>query len=385
MDRVEVLQVAADGMTFEKLLSPLLDALKTEGFAVGAAFSGAKSRFPRLEGCQIHNIPFERRALSSAHFRSLWLLYKLLKESSYSIIHAHTAIASVIARIAAKSARTRVVIYTAHGFYLRDDMSLLIRAAVIAIEWLLGRFATDWMFVQSEQDTALAKKYGFMKDKNRIVCIGNGVAIDSFCKEHHKEDIRASLGIPDGDKVIGFVGRLVREKGLMELVEAFREINRGNKATWLLIVGETLPSDRDSAFGETLKRYIGCDDWGNRVIFTGFRDDIPEIMSIMDVFVLPSHREGLPRTIIEAMASGKPVVATDISGCREEVVVGETGFLVPVKNPQSLAYSIGQILDNPSLAERMGLAGRRRAIEKYDEKRVIEKQLAIYKEIASSI
>jgi len=109
----------------------------------------------------------------------------------------------------------------------------------------------------------------------------------------------------------------------------------------------------------------------------GRRDDVPALLSAADVFVLPSYREGMPRSIIEAMASGLPVVATDIRGCREEVADGETGFLVPVRDARALAAALNRLVDDPDLRDSMGRAGTRRAQALFDEAQVLNRQMTV--------
>jgi glycosyltransferase involved in cell wall biosynthesis len=117
------------------------------------------------------------------------------------------------------------------------------------------------------------------------------------------------------------------------------------------------------------------------VVFTGFIDEVEKVMQAVDVFVLPSHREGMPRTVIEAMACGKPVVATNIRGCREEIVHGETGYLVPLRNAGALSDAITSVLANPQKAAEMGLKGRKRAELHFDEVKVLDRQLKHYSRI----
>lgn len=384
-NELKILQVAAIEGTFEKLLSPLILALIQEGFSVDLACADPRSNNFKGSASHAYRIPFERKAVSFSHFKALWKLFFLLRENDYSIMHVHTPIAAAISRIAAKLAGTEIVVYTAHGFYLRDDMHPILKSAVISIEKLLGRYATDWLFIQGKEDTCLAKSQNFLKDEARIVRIGNGINIDEFVKYTYSGIIRERLGIDNDEFVIGFIGRIVREKGVMELIEAFKIVSEEAYRTRLLVIGETPPSESDDGLNIELREYIVRNNLEEKVTLTGFRNDIPELINIMDVFVLPSHREGLPRTIIEAMASGKPVIATDISGCREEVIDKSTGLLVPMRDSASLAKAIEQLLNDGALAKRMGEAGRKRAIEEYDEKRVIEKQLRIFRAIAMSL
>jgi len=197
------------------------------------------------------------------------------------------------------------------------------------------------LFTQSQEDAKTAIRERIVP-ADSVVWIGNGVDPRLFALPPD-ESLRVKLGLPPASKVIGFIGRLVGEKGVVELFEAMAQVAMKFPEARLLIVGDTLESDRDTQTIVRLNRIItsGCLD--DVVTFTGFSEDPPELLAIMDVFVLPSHREGMPRTILEAMAAGKPVVATNIRGCREEVVDEVTGLLVPVCDSDALAEAILRI------------------------------------------
>ena len=144
---------------------------------------------------------------------------------------------------------------------------------------------------------------------------------------------------------------------------------------YFLLVGSRLPSDYDSSVNVAIN--LAEQFLGDRLILTGEREDIPALLASMDIFCLPSWREGMPRSIIEAMIMGLPVLATDIRGSREEVIHNETGLLVPIKSPDLLAKSINELILNPIKTQQMGKNGRRRALEIYDEEKIIEFQLDI--------
>ena len=195
---------------------------------------------------------------------------------------------------------------------------------------------------------------------------------------------RGKFGLSESDQVVGFVGRMVGEKGIIELVEAMGTVIKAIPGAKLMMVGDTLDDDRDRGVKEVVRQEISTNGLASKVVFTGFVEDVPEVMSAMDLFVLPSHREGMPRTVIEAMAAGKPVVATDIRGCREEVLEGVTGLLVPVNSPQPLAQAIIKILSNPEMARKMGKAGRKRAEEFFDEDLVLDREIEVYQELVKT-
>jgi glycosyltransferase involved in cell wall biosynthesis len=184
---------------------------------------------------------------------------------------------------------------------------------------------------------------------------------------------REALDIPRDAIVVGMIGRLVREKGVMEFLTAATILADRFPNAWFVLVGERLSSDHavgvdaDIAAAQLVLR--------KRLVLTGPRSDIPQLLAAMDVFCLPSWREGMPRTIIEAMMMGKPVVATDIRGSREEIVANTTGLLVPTRRPEQLADAIGKCITNPVWSRKLGAAGRERAIQLYDEKKIVSLQI----------
>ncbi|MBI2857834.1 MAG: sugar transferase [Chloroflexi bacterium] len=374
-----VLQVTAADVTVKKLLLPLIDRLKADGHDVHIACSAGKY-VPELQsrGYAVHPVQIERRISPLSNLRSLWALYRLIRRERFDVVHVHTPVAAVLGRVAAWMAGTPVVIYTAHGFYFHDQMAGWLRRLVVELEKLLGHI-TDLVFTQSREDAVTAVQEGICPE-DRVKWIGNGVDTSRFSPDL-SDGCRAGLGLSASDRVVGYVGRLVREKGIIELIEAMEEVARTVPGSKLLVVGDTLSSDRDQDTKRAIDNAIEKHGLRPRVVFAGFREDVPRVMAAIDLFVLPSHREGMPRTIIEAMASGKPVVATNIRGCREEVVPELTGLLVPLKAPKDLAEAISGILSRPSLAERMGSEGRRRAIEFFDESLVLDKQVRAYAEI----
>ena len=304
-------------------------------------------------------------------------MYKFFKKEKPDIVHVHTPIAAVLGRIAAKLARVPNIIYTAHGFYFHDNMKPYLYRVFFSIEKYIGRFFTDYIFTQSQEDKETASRSKFLKDNNKIICISNGVDVngkfnsDNISKDEI-EKLYDEFGIKPDDKIVSFIGRVVREKGIIELMEAFMKIN--NEKVKLLIIGDVFEGERDLETIKEIQKYKS----NKNIIFTGIRDDIPSLLYISDIFCLPSYREGMPRSIIEAMAMECAVIATNIRGCREEVIPNETGYLVPVKSIEPIYDKIEFLLNNEDILECMKKKGRERAKLLYNEKRVVETQIKIY-------
>jgi glycosyltransferase involved in cell wall biosynthesis len=383
--RLKMLQVCAVGFTVEKLLIPLIEEM-SKGYDVTTVCTRDDiSDKLKAKGYKIDNISIDRKISPLSNLRTVWRLYKYMKREKFHIVHVHTPVAGILGRIAARLARVPIVIYTAHGFYFHDNMGTIKKNIFIAVEKLGGRLSS-FIFTQSSEDfkTAIEKK---IIDKSKILTIGNGVDVERFEPSRFEdgttqEGLRRELGIESEDIVVTILGRVVREKGYMEWVQAAKDITDMFDNVKFVAIGGTLESDRDGIKAE-LDSFISGNKLQDKVIFTGSRSDIPELLAITDIFTLPSYREGMPRSLIEAMCMCKPVVATNIRGCREEVDEGDTGFLVPVADHKLLAEKIKYLIENPKERIRMGLNARKKALEEFDEKKVLIRQREIIEKLVN--
>jgi glycosyltransferase involved in cell wall biosynthesis len=247
------------------------------------------------------------------------------------------------------------------------------RAAHVALEWLGGRF-TDLLLTQATEDAETARRLGL--SRGPVHAIGNGSDPARFRPAAEdpaaRTRIRAELGTAETRPVIAVVGRLVAEKGYPELFAAMRDVDAE-----LWVIGERLNSDHAASVADAVAAVEADAATRARVRFLGYRQDVPDLLRAADIYTLPSHREGMPRSIIEAMLTGLPVVATDIRGSREEVVDGKTGLLVPVRHPEALAAALSKLARDGALRAAMGTAGLVRARELYDERLVVKRQLEL--------
>ena len=380
MRQAKILELCAVDVTARFILLPLMERLQGEGFEVHVGCSpGQHLDYLRGLGLEVRPVAIARRVASPRHFLSLIRLTRLMRRERYDVVHVHTPVAAALGRIAARLAGVRVVIYTAHGFYFHDRMPPWKRSLIAFVERALFRLGTTALFTVSAEDreTAVAKR---IAPAAKVVWVSNGVDLARF-RPQDRSALRRELGFQPEDRVVGFVGRLVPEKGVWELLRAMALVRWQHPEAKLLIVGETLKSDRARSETASVTRFIQEEGLTEAVRCVGFQDDVAPYLSAMDLFVLPSHREGLPLTVLEAMASGLPVVATNIRGCREEVVDGVTGRLVPPEDPRALAEAISAILMDPEGAAKMGQAGRKRVEAEFDEKRVVAEQVALYERL----
>jgi glycosyltransferase involved in cell wall biosynthesis len=359
-------------------LRPQLRALLERGHTVHA-FCGAGPYMEPLQrmGVAVTPIEVSRTISPLADLRLLWHLVRLLRKGQYHILHAHTAKLELVAQLAGRIARVPVVLYTNHGFIFRSAMNPSLRAFLRGMARVGGRLS-DHVLSQSAEDIEVAVAQRIYP-ADRVSYLGNGIDIQAFDPGRYPDSQRRAkkreLGILENVPVVGMVGRYVWEKGYREFFEAAKFLVESGRPVHFLTVGNALESERDPVdFG--ILRELGI---AEHVTVLRARDDMADLYAVMDVAVLPSYREGFPRTLMEAAAMGKPTVATDISGCREAVVEGETGFLVPVRDAAQLAACIASLLDDPGLALAFGTRARAHAEERFDERHVVQRLLACYR------
>ena len=362
---MKVIEVTNVDFSLRHFLLPLMRAIRARGHEViGACAEGPLLREVRAEGFRVAGLPLERTLSAGAHWRAYRALVALFRAERPDLVHAHMPISGFLARIAARSAGVPRVAYTGHGFWFNAPGAAPRRAVGFAMEWLAAR-CTDVFMTVSAEEAADARRLGI---SGSALAVGNGRDPALF---HPDPDARAAvrraLGV-DEDRVVALaVSRLVRHKGYPELAQAVRAVP--DLELW--VAGERLASDR----GEDMAALLAESGLGGRLRLLGYRTDVPALMAAADIFVLPSHFEGLPMSVIEAMLTGLPVVASDIRGPREQVVHKKTGLLVPPGDCADLAAALARLAADPALRARMGAAGRARAMELYDEARVTARTL----------
>jgi glycosyltransferase involved in cell wall biosynthesis len=216
--------------------------------------------------------------------------------------------------------------------------------------------------------------------EDKLVLLGNGVELERFRPEvtaQQRRRARADLGIRGDVVVVGTVARLVWQKGYRELFAAAELLRDRCPNVLFVVVGGTDP-DKSDAIGPEEREDASR---RGRIVFAGGREKMEDVYQAFDMFVLPSHREGFPRSAMEAAASGIPVIATDIRGCRQAVSHGVSGFLVPLKDPPRLAGAIEDLAADAELRHRMGAAGRRKAESEFDDRAVVAKTLRAYERV----
>ncbi|MFA7744102.1 glycosyltransferase family 4 protein [Salinicoccus roseus] len=381
-----IVQICALDSTMFKMLDKLNEKSLEEGYEIHCICSPG-DYITRLEnkGYVVHPIRIDRSINLKGNIQTIKNIYRLLRQLKPQIVHVHTPVAAVLGRIAAKLARVSTIIYTAHGFYFHEGMSKKEYKTFFNIEKYMGKFFTDYIFTQSEEDYQLAKKNNFLKKhkKNNYVHISNGIDLKNrFNFNNYDVSVREKLlkehNLPLKILVITFIGRMVREKGIIDLIEAMKELNL-YKDIHLFALGSVTDSERD----KSMNSYIATHKDLENVTFMGKVEDVERYLYSSDLFILPSYREGMPRSIIEAMALKNAVIATNIRGSREEVVHNSTGYLVNVNSSKEIKDKILNLYSDHTRLNEFKEHGYKRAQDLYDESKVVYKQIEIFKEVTS--
>jgi glycosyltransferase involved in cell wall biosynthesis len=375
-----VAHVTTAATSLRYLLLSQLTTLQDRGYTVvGVSAPGTDTAVVEASGIRHESVSMTRRLTPLADALSFLRLYRLMRRRRFTVVHAHTPKPGLLAQVAARLAGVPVVVNTLHGFYFHDRMPRPRRRFYVAIEKIAAR-CSDLILSQNEEDVETAVREG-IAPRERLRVLGNGIDLGRFDPARVGADgrrrHREALGLPVDAPVVGFVGRLVAEKGVPELLEAAHLVlERFPQSRFLLVGG--LDGEKADGISPDLARERGL---AGACVFTGIRQDMPELYAVMDVFALPSHREGFPRAPMEASAMKVPCVVTDIRGCRQAVTEERNGLLVPVGDIRGLAAAIVRLLEDPGLARRLGEEGRRRALLEFDERRVASRVLSEYERL----
>ncbi len=374
----KVLHLTTTAISLDWLLAPQLVAFAEAGFEVlTASAPGPHVDAIRSRGIAHFPLPSLSRNMD---LRRDWAacreLRALIATHRPDIVHTHNPKPGVLGRIAARHMHVPIVVNTVHGLYAQPTDPLRRRLPVFGIERAAAMFS-DAELVQNPEDVALLRSLGVPSE--RVHLLGNGIDLARFSpnagRSRMARAIRHKLGIAPSTPVVGMVGRLVWEKGYREFFGAIRALRaEGDQDFAVVVVGP----DEVGKAGAVDQAAID-DMRAHGVHFLGSRNDVEVILAALDVFVLPSHREGFPRAAMEASAMGVPVVASDIRGCRQVVAHGETGFLVPARNELVLAGALSRLLHDRPLRQKLGAAARARALREFDQARVIARTLAVYR------
>lgn len=367
MRPIRVLHVCTIFLTARTFVAPVLRHLQACGYAVAVACSrgGADDGPVDLErpwdvACPIYPVAIPRTINLFADARAVWQLVKWIRQFKPDIVHTQTSKAGFVGRLASKLAGVPIVIHTAHAFPFHPYLTPFVRAAYVAIERIAAQWA-DCLIVDTHSVRADGIEARVVKDSSKLVVVPMGIDLHRFSPTGGQSDtLRGALGAPSGVPIVGTVARLVPDKGMECFLKMAALVHNSRSDTHFLIVGE-------GPLRQQLEQQARSLCLESRVIFVGHRTDIPELMGLMDVFVLPTRREGFGVVFAEAMAMERPIVGSRIGPVAEVVEEGVTGYLAAVDNHGEFAARVLDLLADASKRRVFGQAGRRRVERLFSE------------------
>jgi glycosyltransferase involved in cell wall biosynthesis len=304
---------------------------------------------------------------------SIIKIYRIIKKGDYTIIHTHSSKAGIIGRLAAKIAKTPIIIHTIHGWSFHDRMSPLKRQIYILLEKLNASFS-DALIVVTHKDVekGLKRNIGY---PNQYHLIRSAISINDFDrKKYMPNEIRYELGIPLDAPILGNIGRFSEQKNPLEWVKIASQVHRQIPECWFLLVG-------DGPLRMQVEMLIKKEEIFGFTILPGLRRDVARLLSIMDVFLLTSLWEGLPRVLPEAMLMEIPIVSYRIDGLAEAITHGITGYLCKPNDIDSATNYCIELLINPEFRHQMGAMGKKYALEEFDLTNMIEQIDDLYSKL----
>lgn len=374
---IRIAHIATVDLTHRFMLIGQLRRLRDEGFDV-TAISAPGPYTAELEAEGIRHVPWRRASRSwglTGDLRALVELVRILRVGRFDVVHTHNPKPGVMGRPAARLAGVPVVVNTVHGYYATPEDRISKRAVVLGLERFAALFS-DLELFQSEEDLDWARRRRVVRI-GRSRHLGNGTDLSRFdttaVSNHRLDALRGELGLRPDELVVGTVGRMVAEKGYREFFTAAHRIRSRFPNVRFLVVGPA-DADKGDALGDDELVAASQD-----VVFAGFRTDMPELLALMDIFVLASWREGVPRSALEAAVMGRPLILTDIRGCREVARWGSAGMLVPPRDPDRLTAAIERLVRDPELRASLSASAAEDAAGRFDERRVVETVVQSYR------
>ncbi len=386
---VKIIRVTTVPVSLGGLLKGQLKFMSNYYEVIGVSSEGSASINSTIynvaedEGIQVIPVEMTRKITPIKDLRAVYQLYKVFKKEKPSIVHSHTPKAGTLAMLAAKLAGVPNRLHTIAG------LPLLVvtgpkRKLLDFVEKLTYSCATK-IYPNSYglKDIIVENKF-IAEQKTKVIAKGSSNGIDtshfdpSLYSDSEKKDLKEQLSIKQSDIVFLFVGRLVKDKGINELIEAFKKISVEFDQAKLLLVG-TYEKDLDPLLPDTETEI----NTNSNIISVGWQNDVRPFFSIADVLTFPSYREGFPNVVMQAGAMGLPSIVTDINGCNEIVSEGINGLIIPVKSTKALYSSMKKLLIDHKLKEDLGSHSREVIVSSYERTFVWEQLLKEYRGLIS--
>ncbi|MDY6853501.1 MAG: glycosyltransferase family 4 protein [Thermodesulfobacteriota bacterium] len=314
-----------------------------------------------------------RRISPLVDLKALFKLYRVIRKEKPLIVHTHTSKAGILGRLASLFARVPIVVHTPHGHIFYGYYGKIKTKLFVFLEKIMASI-TDKMITLTEGEKQEHIQFNVAKP-HKFVVIPSGVRIENLIKNNYMADeLKTKMGIPSTDSIVGTIGRLVEVKGHRYFIDAARLVlDKIPKVTFMLV--------GDGHLMEGLTHQSSSIGIKEKVIFTGWRSDIPHLINLFDIFVLPSLNEGMGRVLVEAMAMRKPIVASSVGGILDLVKDGSNGILFPQGDTDAMAEAIIKLLMDKELAKKMGEEGKKRVYPAYELSIMIKSIEQLYKQL----
>lgn len=361
--------------------TPIMKELQKLGHKVYAICpQGDKNDLLKQSGFEVVNYEIDRKGLNPISERkSINNIYEAIKDLKLDVLHTFTAKPNIYGTFAGKKAGVPIILNLVEGlgsFYVKDTIkNILIRTIMEKLYRKAFMISDGSVFVNSDDPAYMIKKKLISIDKVKII---KSVGVDTkkfnmkLFDENKILNIKQKLGLKN-KIIILMVARAIWDKGVKEYYEACEIVKQKNNDVEFLFVGGTDDGNHSCASEEYLKN--------GKVKWLGHRDDIVELTAVCDIYVLPSYREGLPATLMEATSMSKPIVTTDTFGCRDVVEDEKNGFLVEVGDVNNLAKKINILIEDEKLRNKMGKYGRKKATAEFEIKKIVKQYMEYYEKI----
>ncbi|MFT3795410.1 glycosyltransferase family 4 protein [Flavobacterium sp.] len=382
MEKKKLIRLTTVPISLEKLLENQLRFMK-DYYEVTMVSSDQDylEKVGKLQQCPVYHVEMTRKITPIQDLKSVWKLYRFLKKQQPFIVHSHTPKAGIVGMLAAKLAGVPHRLHTVAGLPLLEATGNK-RKLLDFVEKLTYRCAT-MVYPNSKglRDIILENQYA---DADKIKVIGNGSSngIDTahFSAEQYtaqqNEQRKKELGFSDSDFIFIFVGRLVKDKGINELVAAFEKLHAQYDNAKLLLVGD-YETDLDPLLPQTLDKIQNS----KFIVTTGFRNDVRPYFAISNVLVFPTYREGFPNVVLQAGAMGLPSIVTNINGCNEIIEQEQNGLIIPVKNEQAIFEAMQRLISDKNLYISLRNEARQHIVSHFEQQVVWEAILAEYQKL----
>lgn len=371
MDRILYVAVSSQTGGVPKHIMYALKYAKKHGYKIAVAAPDDGDYYSWFQDLSVDMLNISLKPFS---FVSLWKIRNYIKINNIDIVHSHGKGAGMYSRPMKFLCSGIKVVHTFHGIYL-EQYGRYVRRFYCGIEHLL-RHWTDWFICVSESERTEAMRLGFAYEERTSV-IYNAVNVDLFMTiEANRNKYLEEFGFSDDAYIIGCVARLEKMKGHSYLITAFANLLKNSPRCRLLLIGDG--PEREQI--EVQIRKLGVEEY---VVLTGIRHDVPQLLKIIDVFVSASLKEGMPYTLVEALAAGVTVVATDVIGNRDIIHDGKNGILIQSQDVQSMENALKKVINNPDFCAKLIASGQEDAKRRFNLECSQKQLFCVYRKLVS--